>query len=256
MPKIPIGLTALILAVLIGAIANVAVRAQPPCDPNLNSTRGENGYKMRQPKVRCEGFFTSRFIRGGSLEPVSLLRGSLNFQYGSTDTLMITAPGTSSVADTVRVRAVAVPIEIHYRMDAVIKTQKPIIWPLTDVVTASRLSSDKIGVFGWVGRENDKTYIPLSVFPKGGAPPGAVQPLTLTVRSSVQINYLEYSINQVGGGAIEKRKKLIDQLVFPGEKIEIPIPDGGPAELLVTIRAREYQGNRWLPVLTLKIKRS
>lgn len=256
MPKFSIKTIVSIFAIMTCVMALEALAGENPCDPKLVSTKDRSGYQIREEGIRCEGFYVSEVASRGGLEPVSLLRGHLNFPSDSAAPLIISAPGTSMMAKgPIRVRAVSIPAEIHYRMDAIFVSRDSILWPLRDVIFGSGLTADKIGIFGWTGDESEKTYIPLQVRASGDSRSGQSGPLVLTVRSEVYIDYLEFSIFEVGTGEIEKRKKLIDQLVFPGEPIEIPIPDGHSAELMVTIRAKEYQRARWLPVSTIKIMR-
>jgi len=255
MPKVSIRAIASVLAIIFGVAAG-PFAAEIPCDPRLIPIKEKSGYRIREKGVRCEGFFITDVASSGGLEPISLLRGHLNFQHDSAAALIITAPGISSLTkEPVRVRAMSVPTDIHYRMDAAFQPRDSILWLLKDVIYGSGLTPDKIGVFGWIGNDAEKTYVPLRIHQRGVPPAGQGDSLVLAVRSWVYIDYLEFSLFEVGTGVIEKRKKLIEQLVFPGEKIEIPIPDGHPAELLVTMRAKEYQRAGWLPVLTIKIMR-
>jgi hypothetical protein len=142
---------------------------------------GDLGYKHRG--SRCEGFFESD-VSADTLQIVSLLQGTIPSDWGRNIVLEISAPG--SIREPVNVRAVPLTARPYYRMDGVLRSDVPMDWPVGEVLFPSGIKQSNLGIFGWIGPENDRTFIPLRVSKHGA------QPLTgeniLIVRSGVNID--------------------------------------------------------------------
>lgn len=153
-----------------GALAQNTA-AEGICD-SLRPVSSALGYKVRQPSVRCEGLYEST-VRAVGLEVVSFVSEPLEFDLQRDEVIEIIGPDLSAVAGgrdmPLRVRAVALPLKTYYRMDAVLGSNARVDWPVADVLRPAGLEASQIGLFGWLGTEADKTFVPVRVARSGAS---------------------------------------------------------------------------------------
>lgn len=220
--------------------------AADPC-ASLPPENGPLGFQRRSNGDRCEGFFRSN-VSGETLSVAFLMSGQLP----ESSFVVVTGAGPDR---EINVRAVALPLGTYYRMDAVVSPGKPLRWPLSEVVAASRsLKSSDLGLYGWFGDPGRPTYVPVRATALGGAP--TVAPVVrLGVRANVRLALVTYSISaddscHFGGQAwsrlaIEVGSGAVRTLELPADRpalcvgFRAKLPDVDAAEpLTVRIRLR------------------
>lgn len=219
-----------------------------PCDQGLTPIAGHVGYTVRD--NRCEGFYVSP-VSAPSLELISLLRGALRYDLAASEQLHITAPNLGTMATgPLQVRAVARPLRTYYRMDAVLPANGRLVWPVRDVLLPSHLHADRIGVYGWVGTEMKKLFVPLRVAPQGA--PASKTPIEVMVRSSVDLDRLVWRIAAPDGQASAWEQG--GGKVAAGQPVTITLPEGPPMVLRLDIAAKTENRDSWAK-LTLQLIR-
>jgi hypothetical protein len=164
------------------------VVAQELSCTGLNPDAGPLGYRERSGDARCEGFYRSP-VAGVGLELFSLTAGTIDFQLRPTGTLYISAPDTTPLkAAKFRIQARALPLSTYYRMDAIMESGTTFKWPMSSLHPA-KLTSELIGVAGWIDEGATTTYIPLAVS-DGGPSSGNTVPLVAILRSTLDLEKL------------------------------------------------------------------
>jgi len=213
------------------------------CDSRLHPISGQAGYIWRGD--RCEGFYVSPSA-ATDVELVSLLWGKLHFMLQPNAHLKVTAPNIAPhVQGPVRVRAVALPLRTYYRMDAVLPTDRPLLWPVDAVLFPWRLEANRIGVFGWVGTEAEKTFVPLQVVQPGAPEPQG--PVEMIVRLPVDVEIMKWR-SSIESDELSSPSKWFDAATTPvpaGRPVTIVVPDGPVAVLHMEIAAKERHRDRW-----------
>jgi hypothetical protein len=219
-----------------------------PCDQELTPVAGHVGYTARD--NRCEGFYVSP-VSAPSLELISLLRGPLRYNLTAPEQLHIIAPDLGAMATgPLQVRAVARPLRTYYRMDAVLPANGHLVWPVRDVLLPSHLHAERIGVYGWVGTEMQKLFVPLRVVPQGT--PASKAPIEVMVRSSVDLDRLVWRIATPDGQASSWEQA--GGKVPAGQPVTITLPEGPPTVLRLDIAAKTENRDSWAR-LTLQLIR-
>ncbi|MGD2087821.1 MAG: hypothetical protein PVH61_16705 [Candidatus Aminicenantes bacterium] len=211
----------------------------------LVPVKGELGYKQRS-KNRKEGFYEKS--TGGSLEVVSLLYGALSFDWNPGVVLEILPPG--DMKRMVKIRARAIPLKTYYQMDSSVSPKESLKWPINDVLYKAGLKANMIGVFGWFGRENEKTFVPLKIFQKGKSPTNDNM-IFLTVRADVDVEKVICRFSEIVTGKNLKSAegwKEIGDYINAGHAITVELPDRNSGELCVEIKAKPGSSGTWLPL--------
>jgi hypothetical protein len=222
----------------------VVARADSSCS-DLSPDHGALGFQRRTNGDRCEGFFKSN-VAGEALTLAFLMSGQLP---ASAD---VEVRGAGPDRE-INVRAVALPLGTYYRMDAIVTTTKPLRWPLSEVVQASKsLKNTDLGLYGWFGDPGRPTYVPVRATVPGGPPTGA-QVVLLGVRATVPLDVVTYSIAddescRFGGKAWIR----LATNVRAGAVRTLPLPGDRPA-LCVGFRAKLADSDRSEP-LTVRIR--
>ena len=174
------------------------VAAQVYC-ASVPAVPGPTGYQRRLNTERCEGFYQQQVT--GSLEFLSLVNGTINYDLVSDKALIVSVPAQSQLqASQIFLTARALRPGTYYRMDAVIGPTRIFKWPLDAVLAPANLPSDAIGVVGWINRDLGKYYIPLSVVTENVAV-SALRPPTMILRSSLDMEALKWRTWQEASGA-------------------------------------------------------
>lgn len=218
----------------------------------LRSTPDGLGYKLRNNSTRCEGLYESN-VSGESLQIVSLLEGPLVF--GANPDIVLKVSPALNTGMNVHVRAVPVPLKTYYRMDAELQPNTVLSWPVRDVLSRIGLSSSTLGVYGWIGGENDPIFIPLRVTP-GGQARQAQGNVILGVRSSVSIDRASWRWANVENNQCSVFGGWQDIGVSGNTTLmKIPLTNVNSHYICVEVQAKERNSGSWLPPLILKIRR-
>jgi hypothetical protein len=234
-------------AVLVLALISSPARAAS-CDPVLTPfPESELGYASHG--NRCEGFYVAN-VSSGSLQVVSVLQGSLLFDWKPDVVLQVSAPNFTQ--GPVKVRAVAIPLKTYYRMDGSVAPQQTMQWPIKDVIFPGQLKPPRLGVYGWVGSENDKTFVPLRVSQKDSSKASRSPAKThITLRSSVDVDTVLARYSTVKGNQCSKFAEWQEQNSAPlnaGWPVTITLPEysGKKGDLCLEIAAKEKNNDDWL----------
>jgi hypothetical protein len=232
---------------LLLALSVSPVRAAS-CDPVLTPFPGSDlGYASHG--NRCEGFYVAN-VSSESLEVVSVLQGILRFDWKPDVVLQVSAP--SFTQGTVNVRAVAIPLKTYYRMDGTVAPRQTMQWPIEDVIFPGQLTAPRLGVYGWVGSEKDKTFVPLRVTQKDGLKSKQSQANThLILRSTVDVDTVLWRYSTVKRNRCSRFVEWQEQNTAPVNAgwpvtITLPEPSGKKGDLCLEIAAKEKDNDEWL----------
>jgi hypothetical protein len=225
------------------AAAGSAAGAQEVCD-RLRPVSSVLGYQLREPSVRCEGLYEST-VRAVGLEVVGLVAGTIAPDLAEHAAVEIVGPAPADlpagVEGPVRVRAVALPLKAYYRMDGVLDARSSLAWPIAEVVKPAGLGPRQIGLFGWVGEETDKTFVPLGVRVPGGG--GGADGLHLYIRVSSDAEKLFWRVRD--GGAESPWAPAAGGLVRSGQTVMVTLPPGPAAVIGVDVTAKPVGSDEW-----------
>ena len=224
---------------------SVASTQNNQCDRLLQPVPSYTGYVLRS--GRCEGLYISP-VSAASLELISLLRGKLHYALQPNVRLLLSAPEVADIAPgPVRVRAIARPPRTYYRMDAVLPTTRQMEWPVNDVLLPLNLSAERIGVFGWLQRGEEKIFIPLRVAQAGDITPEG--PVELMVRATAPIERLVWRTS----GSLPWQEAATQ--VAEGQPVSILLPAGPRMIVRIEVQAKVANSADWLN-LRLPVLRS
>jgi hypothetical protein len=210
----------LVVFCLIGTFESAA--AQLSCS-NVSAISGQIGYQRRSNADRCEGFYQQQV--SGTLEFLSFVKGTINYDLVSDKALIVTPPDLSQFGGAqVFLTARALRPATYYRMDAVMAPGATFRWPLNPVLSQANLPSSAIGVVAWINHEFEKYYVPISVVPENVATP-ATRPPSMILRSSLDIELLKWRIRQERGS-----EKMSDWITYGGA--QPPITRAGQTVIL------------------------
>lgn len=234
-------------AILVLALIISRVQAAS-CDPVLTPFPGSDlGYASHG--NRCEGFYVAN-VSSESLEVVSVLQGILLFDWKPDVVLQVSAPNFTQGA--VNVRAVAIPLKTYYRMDGTVAPLQSLQWPIEDVVFPGRLTAQRLGVYGWVGSKNDKTFVPLRITQKDSSKSIRSQENTyLTLRPSVDVDAVLWRYSTVKNNRCSRFVEWQEHNTAPvhaGWPVTITLPElsGKKGDLCLEIAAKEKNNDEWL----------
>lgn len=208
------------------------ISAAQLCDESLRPvSQPALAYKQRA-SDRCEGFYDAQVSSFGTLQLVGLLRGNL-----SGGDIVLRAP--DSVGETLRVRAVALPETIYYRMDGIIRSGHTLRW-LTTILNAGRLRIDDVGVYGYLENDSER-YVPLQT----GQGAARTNLMLRASRDLIRLFWRYAPVRQGACGVMNDWQSLEPPGGFDGGKaIEIKLPV--LAELCVEAAGLTIIGSEWL----------
>ena len=243
----------LVLGLLIATMPRLQAQ-EDSCDESLKPDTGKYGYSLRPSDNRCEGLYISQV--SGRLQIVSLFRGELNL-HSKHKTIHVSAPGFKELStSSIHVRAVAIPLNTYYRMDAVITENDPLIWSLDDVVKPIGLNPNQIGLYGWVENDAGKVFVPLDVFPDGSldSKGSANQLSTLVVRSTVDIEKLVWRSSLEHSEQFSEWQRYSGNTIRAGQPVSLVLPSSGPTAILKLEVAAKPFNDTWktLPLRVLR----
>jgi hypothetical protein len=214
--------------------------------------KGSIGYGPRYNDLRCEGLFQSNV--SSNIEIVSFLKGKLRYGLKSDGRLIVSQPATTNLgSQPLHIRAVALPLHTYYQMDATMPKRGKLVWTMNDVLWPARLDADRIGLFGWIGQESDKVYVPLMVAPEEAFPSRSEEAaLELIVRSPLELDRLVWRISANRGKSAWNVYPSAPLLA--GWPITIVLPPGPSTVLQIEIAGKRLNSDDWLR-LTVSVLR-
>lgn len=158
------------------------------CDAAVRPLAG-SPFSYQNRGNRCEGLYVAD-VGSRSVDVISFTFGRVTYDVRSKLPLRVSV---SSKAPTVNVRAVAIPPKTYYRMDTLLRPGVTLVWPTTDVLLPENLTDNRIGIFGWTGTEDAKTFVPVRVVMAGSpaAAPGPV-PTLLSIQPSFDAEAIKW----------------------------------------------------------------
>lgn len=222
--------SALAIAITIGVALPLDAADRVPC-ASLVPDHGALGFRRRTGDDRCEGFYKSN-VSGEALSIAFLVAG----QVPSASLLEISGAGP---AREVNVRAVALPLGIYYRMDAIVTPRQPLRWPLAEVVQASQsLKASDLGLYGWFGDAARPTYTPVRAKAPGAQQVADQQPVRLGIRANVALDLVNYNVADDASCRFGSQPwKRLATDVRPGGILTIVLHGEGPA-MCVSLRGK------------------
>ena len=212
------------------------------CDSRLKAVAGASGYAGRG--NRCEGMYQRP--TGGEFEVVSLMSNTLEFDFRDDVVLLVFSPYVRQAA--VKVRAVGLPLGLYYQMDAVLQPGDTLRWSTKEVLYPQRLNADRIGVYGWIGAEDEKVFVPLQVVQEGKVPSNE-EALIFAVRPDVDVVDVRWRHAPVDDGSCARpsswesfnnlRRDPVTSAFDSGEMLPLLLPDAMTEEQCVDVFARE-----------------
>ncbi|MEO5891146.1 MAG: hypothetical protein ABIQ31_12875 [Ferruginibacter sp.] len=150
-----------LLLISITGIVGVSYSQSNNC-ASLTPEQSDLGYKRLS--NRCEGFYNPKL--SGNLQVVSFITGgNIEFTWNEKTELMIS--GIDSAASPLHVRAVSLPHNVFYQMDALLDKSKSLNWAVGPYVFRRGIKPGQLGMYGWAGEEDNKIFSPVSVSEKG-----------------------------------------------------------------------------------------
>jgi hypothetical protein len=225
------------LLLLVVSKVNASLAQSMSC-ASLPQEKSEFGYKNLG--NRCEGFYDTK-LSGGTLQVVSFLEGSIEFTWNLNTELIIEA--NKDLKYPLNVRAVALQPETLYRMDAVLDTDKTFMWPIGPYIYIRNIRPAQLGVYGWSGNEDDKTFSPINITEKGKAKIGN-KVIVLKIRTLLDLVNFRWSFaptnSYCGLGLGGTPSPPYKGDMSAGSIIEIQIPQSSEHKKLYCLEIR-YQ---------------
>ena len=249
--KIKVLLRAAMVLMMLWAAAGQPVSAQV-CDGKLDPD-DNRAIQYRARKNRCEGFYGRKVSATGGLAVVGLTDGAFRFELNPKELLTVSSPVLTD--QTVFVRAVGVALKTYYRMDAQLTPGKTLAWPVKDILEPMRLSHEAIGVFGWIGTDENPVYVPVKATPQMAtvAQDGIIR---LAIRASVDASNVQWRAGVVQNGAIGELgdwHSMSRKSYREGEPIIIALPNSATGELYVEVSAQDQHSASSLNSLSVYV---
>lgn len=182
---------------------------------------------------------------------VGVTKGGFYFETREDEILELSSPLIND--RPIYIRAVGVPLKVYYRMDAYLDAGQTLAWPMGDVVYLRKLSSKDICVFGWIGNETDKIYIPVAIASKL-APVTNDGKIRLYLRTSVDVKNVQWRVAVTCGGLREAPYKDAPKSSYrAGKSIQIILPEMGVEELCLEVAAQNQKTAQWLKKKNIRV---
>jgi hypothetical protein len=247
----------LVLALLQGAgclIAGGAVsKAQTPdCRALMADPHKKEDYQLRTNSERCEGFYAADVSRDGLLLTQLSFGPSLS---GDPSVVEISIPRLSEVA---QVSAIGTSAHLYYRMDALILPNKPLRWPLSDVLLQSHLHLNQFGVVAWIGADDGRIFVPVALKTDQSIKSVSVDSLLVGITSSVPLDALVWRWAEKEESQCHKYsawQKIQHKGAIPPQKqVAIELPHSISGEICFEVQGQEHESDTWYPLnATIKI---
>jgi len=205
---------------------------------------------------RCEGLYQRKVSNTlGRIDIVGLTEGKFHYKLTKEETITLTAPSIPN--QSLNIRSMGISLKTYYRMDAIINTGNPLIWPVADVLRPGNISSHKIGVYGWIGTNNDKKYVPLKIETTSEFN-NQDRKIYLYARSSTKIKNVQWRSGDVGSGECRLDNlnpqwiKAEKEVYYGGDAIIIPLDSGCMKDNCIEIIGQTTSGT-WLSPSKFKL---
>jgi hypothetical protein len=229
-------LLTLFLALSLSNSTLVARAGDTPCAA-LAPERSELGY--RRLANRCEGFYLPQL--SGTLRVVSFtVSDALAFTWNQGTVLRV-IPVTPA-DHPFNLRAVSLRPNVFYRMDAVVPGHESLSWPISPYLYQRNLKPDQIGVYGWVGDEREKTFLPVVVTEEGTGR-SATSTTILKLQTVLGLTHFRWTLIDAAGAVCRSQPKVDTFVYYQGNmRSEAVISLGLPrAQAAATERCLEIQ---------------
>lgn len=171
----------------------------------------DNSTLRYQPRGnRCEGFYRSK-VSAPSLELIACTLGDLRFKNDKAEVITLSLLG--GVKQAVNIRAQGIPINLYYRMDAMLQAGKTLAWEVSHVLlkNESTKRAYNIGLLAYQGEGTKQVFFPV-------APQSKLLPKS-TVKDSLVLQFM-------GTARLASFKYQLDN--GPLKPLAGSFPDGRP----------------------------
>ena len=228
------------------ASAALVARVDDPSCAALTPERSELGY--RRLANRCEGFYLPQL--SGSLRVVSFtLNNALDFTWDRGTSLKVTAARPAD--HRLNLRAVSLRPDVFYRMDAAMHGSASLSWPISPYLYQRNIRPDQIGVYGWIGDERDKTFLPVVVAEEGGGRPDT-STLTIKLQTVLELTHFRWTLLDAARAVCQSRPGVDTFVDYRADmranaiiSLGLPAPQSVAAERCLEIQYRPSD-RRWM----------
>lgn len=207
------------------------------CDSTIKPDQ-ELGYRARG--NRCEGFYKAK-VSAENLSLVSFTKGALNFAKDAKELIYISA--NADVA-SVNLKALGIPMDLHYQMDAQFDANKELIWEANTVLLQNSKTTipQNIGVLCSNGAAGQQAvFYPTQIRTEmKGQIGGNAQ---LTFMSSTKINQVQWKLSGQNEYNTLKNSKSFEAR----QPFVITLPeDLASGTFIFELKAKEYGKVNWI----------
>jgi len=221
------------IAVLSDAYASTAA-----CDTSLSPSQGGTGYGARD--GRCEGMYVSP-VSGEEIGIVSVTHGRIAYELSPGARVRVSIRDTvlPVVKSPIRVRARGRYSGTYYRMDALLDDALQVDWPVDDVLRPEGLSSELLGVLCWYESPGlGRVFVPACVSCEESAQAAVI---CVSTSSAFAELYWRYYAD----GVLPNEYRRAATHVLPGDVVEVTVPPGPQALLVVEFEGRLVNDAGW-----------
>lgn len=211
------------------------------CDTEISPDENkEIAYKERG--NRCEGYYVGR-VGCPSIDLVGLVRGHFTFAFNREEEIITVE---SSITDrSINLRAVGVPLRTYYQMDAILAPNERFEWPVEDIIYPMRLNAEIINIYGWIGSENQKIYIPVksTSYLNSSVADSIVR---LYIRTNTEVSKVIWRVARYNQGYCENFEEWNEIIKNYNEGIAIPLEILKRSGLYcIHVKARKSTSGNW-----------
>jgi hypothetical protein len=205
------------------------------CDNTLTPAQNPTvAYRFRG--NRCEGTYSAQ-VGAPSMEIAGFTIGPLLYNLDRNEIIKIKNLREFPIS----IRSSALSIGTYYRMDASLSSNDTLNWAVRDVLFDLRIPARYLGVYGWVGSQQEKTYLPVKAISSNSNE--ADEKLYLIVRPSARVTRAKYRY-ALEGQALGGHKDA--NLVNAQKSISIVLPDTLNGIYNIEIAALLESGTDWV----------
>ncbi|NEU08450.1 hypothetical protein GZH53_09030 [Flavihumibacter sp. R14] len=216
-----------LLQINVGSFAQCDKTLEPSSNPDI-------AYKVRGD--RCEGAYSAR-VAAPSIEIAGLTVGPLAYKLESDEVMKV----KNLMESPISIRSSALSIGTYYRMDASLKSKQTLEWSVNDVLLDLRIPAKYLGIYGWIGTEQEKTYLPVKVVSSNSnAGDGK---LYLVIRPSTKVIRAKYRYASTGQALGEYEDA---SLLNAKKAISIVLPENLKGSYNIEIAAMLESGTEWV----------
>jgi len=153
----------LYLCLIVLALAQSALLAQPCAEYGLTPKPGPDGYSYRPQDDRCEGIFNKK-ISGKTLDLLQFTKGKFRYQCSEAEVLTFTSLDSRLNARGSG-RGVNFGMRESYRLDFKLSNGAKVV-PVKAVIAPYHITDKSLGIYGYVEEKGETNYFPLQVASK------------------------------------------------------------------------------------------